>query len=162
MLRCLLIFTVFEITTLTSLDSCIIFVGPTVAVTNYQLPQRFMLVNGVSSFGAAVRIIPFGGASAVGTVISGQLASKLKVPSIYLIIAGALLQIVGYALLGTLQASPVVEPKVYGFEIVAGLGCAFSFSNSLLLVAYTAEKRDGGKIYFVTLQPPVLAFQDLE
>lgn len=122
-----------------------IFVGAPVAVTNFQLPQRFQLVNGLSSLDAGVRLIPFGVSFAVATMISGKLANKLKVPSIYLVLAGASLQIVGYALLGTLDASKALQHAIYGYEVVAGFGCSFSYSNLIMLVAYTAEKRDGGE-----------------
>ncbi|KAH7131785.1 MFS multidrug transporter-like protein [Dendryphion nanum] len=122
---------------------CIILVGAPVAVTNFQLPQRFILINGLSSFDSAIRIIPFGASSAFGTMLSGKLISKLRVPSIYLILVGAVLQVIGFALLGTLNDSRTIQKSVYGYQVLAGLGCAFSFSNLLLLVAFTAEKRDG-------------------
>ena len=87
-----------------------ILVGAPIAVTNFQLPQRFVLVNGLSDFNAGVRIIPFGAAFAFGTMLSGKLASKVRVPGIYLVVIGGLLQVIGYALLGTLGASKSV-PK---------------------------------------------------
>jgi len=104
-----------------------------------------MLVNGLPNFGAAVRVIPFGGSSAIGTILSGKLASKLRVPGIYLVLFGAALQIIGFALLGTLDENEVLEAKIYGYQVIAGMGCAFSFSNLIMLVAFTAEKRDGGR-----------------
>ncbi|KAH8897431.1 putative efflux pump antibiotic resistance protein [Thozetella sp. PMI_491] len=120
-----------------------VFVGASIYVTNFQLPQRFLLINGLSNFDAGIRIVPFGAAFAVGTILSGKLASKLKVPGLYLICIGGLLQVAGYALLGTLQASVEVQPGVYGYQVLAGIGCSFSYSNLIMLVAYTAEKGDG-------------------
>ncbi|KAF2868357.1 major facilitator superfamily domain-containing protein [Massariosphaeria phaeospora] len=117
--------------------------GAPVAVTNFQLPQRFELINGLSNFNAGVRIIPFGVAFAFGTMLSGKLASKLRVPGIYLILLGALLQVAGYALLGTLSPSKAIQPGIYGYQVMAGIGCSFSYSNLIMLVAFTAEKRDG-------------------
>lgn len=111
-------------------------------VTNFQLPQRFQVINGTSSFDAGIRILPFSGASAVATVVSGKLVSKLKVPSIYIIVVGAIFQVIGYAFLGTLQPSQSIPKKIYGFQVIAGVGCAFSYSNLMMLVAFVVEKRD--------------------
>lgn len=126
--------------------------GAPIVVTNFQLPQRFKLINGTSNFDAGIRIIPFSGASAVGTVVSGKLVSKLKVPSIYIILLGAVLQVIGYAFLGTLRASATIEKRIYGFQVIAGLGCAFSYSNLMMLVAFVVEKRDAGKL--IASSPP--------
>ena len=106
-----------------------------------------MLINGLSNFGSAIRTIPFGAASAFGTMLSGRLAGKLKVPSIYLILIGAVFQVIGFALLSTLDASKSIQSAAYGFQVVAGLGCSFSWSNLIMLTAFTAEKRDGGTFH---------------
>jgi len=104
-----------------------------------------MLINGLSNFDAAVRSMPFGGSAAVGIIITGQLAGRLRVPLIYIIIVGAMLQVVGFGLLATLDESVRIEPRIYGYEVIAGLGTSFSFTSSLILVPLTVEKRDGGK-----------------
>jgi len=109
------------------------------------LPQRFQLINGLDNFDAAVRILPFGVTFAVGLIASGRLASNLRVPVVYLIIAGSIFQAVGYALLGTLDTSRDIQPAVYGYQVLAGLGCSLSYTTLLLTIAYTTPQRDSGE-----------------
>lgn len=119
--------------------------GAPIAVISFQLPQRFQLLNGLSNFDAGVRIIPFGAAFAFGSILSAKLANGLKVPGIYVILVGDLLQVAGFALLGTLSATVPIQPGVYGYQVMAGFGSSFGYTNLIMLVAYTAEKRDGGE-----------------
>jgi hypothetical protein len=123
----------------------IILVGAPIIVASFTLPQRFALVNGLSDFEAAVRIIPFGAAFAFVTMMTSKLTSRYRVPGIYLVVLGGVLQVIGFALLGTLGASRSVPRAVYGYMVVAGMGCSFSYSTLIVLVAFTAEKRDGGE-----------------
>lgn len=114
-------------------------------VTNFQLPQRFQLVNGLSSLDAGVRILPFGAAFPVGSVV----ASKIKIPGIYLVLLGSVLQIVGYALLSTMTASENVQPSVYGYQVICGLGCGLNYTTQYLMIAFVAEKEDKCKLFVV-------------
>lgn len=82
------------------------------SVMNFQLPQRSQLVNGLSSLDAGVRLLPFGAAFPVGSVGSANIVSKLRVPGVYLVLAGAELQVIGYALLRTLDGSTAIQPAI--------------------------------------------------
>lgn len=119
--------------------------GGPLAVAYFQLPQRFQLVNGLSSLDAAVRVLPFGVASSTGTVLSGRVAGKAKIPAIYIVLFGAVLQVIGFALLGTLHETGGIEPATYGYMVLGGMGCGISYSTMILIVPFAAEKRDGGK-----------------
>ncbi|EMR65128.1 putative efflux pump antibiotic resistance protein [Eutypa lata UCREL1] len=123
----------------------IVLLGGPLTVTTFQLPQRFQLINGLSSLDAGVRLVPFGAAVPIGTVASANIAGKLQVPAVYIIIAGAVLQVVGFALLGTLEASTQIPPAVYGYQVIAGLGCGISFQTLFLAIPFIAEKRDHGR-----------------
>lgn len=120
-----------------------VFVGGPLAVAYFQLPQRFQLVNGLSSLDAAVRVLPFGVASSTGTVLSGRVAGKAKIPAIYIVLFGAVLQVIGFALLGTLHETGGIEPATYGYMVLGGMGCGISYSTMILIVPFAAEKRDG-------------------
>ncbi|OTA80297.1 hypothetical protein M434DRAFT_38029 [Hypoxylon sp. CO27-5] len=120
----------------------IVLLGGPLTVTAFQLPQRFQLVNGLSSLDAGVRLVPFGGAVPVGTITSAAVAGKLRVPAIYITISGALLQVVGFALLGTLQPSAGIPAAVYGYQVIAGVGCGISFQTLFLTIPFTADKCD--------------------
>lgn len=114
-------------------------------VTNLQIPQRFQLVSGLSSLDAGVRLIPFGVGLSAGTILSANVAKRFKVPAVYCVIVGALLQIVGYALLGSSGSYIDIPPAVYAYLVIAGLGCGISFQILILTVPAVAEKRDHGK-----------------
>lgn len=114
------------------------------AVTTFQLPQRFQLVNGQHPVDAGVRILPFGLCASVGGMVIGQIFGKFKVPLVYACIIGALLQVLGYTLLGTVEASATIPAKQYGFEVIAGFGAGISYLSLFAAVPFAAEKRDLG------------------
>ncbi|KOS22229.1 Multidrug resistance protein 3 [Escovopsis weberi] len=119
----------------------ILLLGGPLTVTTLQLPQRFQLVNGLSSIKASAILVPFGAAVPFGTIATANL-SKAKVPFLFIIVAGSLLQVIGFALLGTLEASAHVPRGVYGYQVLAGLGCGLCFQAGFLAIPFTAEKRD--------------------
>lgn len=127
------------------LISGIILQGGPLTVTNLQLPQRFQLVGGLSSLDAGVRLIPFGVGLSAGTILSAAVAKRTKVPTMYSVLLGALLQIVGYALLATSGSFISIPPGVYAYQVIAGLGCGISFQALILNIPLVAEKRDHGQ-----------------
>ncbi|KAH9905833.1 putative multidrug resistance protein fnx1 [Xylariomycetidae sp. FL2044] len=119
----------------------IVGAGP-LTVTNLQIPQRFQLISGLSSLDAGVRLIPFGVGLSAGTIAVANVAKRLKIPAVYCILAGALLQVLGFALLGTSGTYVYIPAKVYVYLVIAGIGCGVSFQMLLLTVPAVAEKRD--------------------
>ncbi|CAH0056996.1 unnamed protein product [Clonostachys solani] len=122
-----------------------VLVGGPMAAINFQLPQRFQLINKMSSFDAGVRIIPYGAAFPVGSMVSAKVASRFKVPGIYFVFAGSVFQIIGYAMLSTLGSSVKIDPGTYGYEFLCGLGSGTNYQILYLMVPFTAEKRDHGE-----------------
>lgn len=111
----------------------------------FQLPQRFQLVNGLSALDAGVRLLPFGAAVPIGTVAGAKAASALRVPAIFLVMFGAVIQIICYSLLSTLGNSLSIEPAMYGYEVLVGLGSGPSYQVLYLIVPlFTSEKIDNG------------------
>lgn len=121
-----------------------VFLGGPMSVVNFQLPQRFQLVNGLSGLDAGVRLLPFGAAVPVGTIAGANAASKLRIPAIYLVMLGAAIQIVGYSLLSTLGSSLSIEPALYGYQVLVGFGSGMSYQVLYLLVPFTSDKIDNG------------------
>lgn len=114
------------------------------SVINFQLPQRFQLVNGLSGLDAGVRLLPFGAAVPVGTIAGANAASKLRIPAIYLVLFGAVIQIIGYSLFSTLQNSLSIESALYGYEVLVGVGSGMSYQVLYLMVPFTSDKIDNG------------------
>ncbi|KAH9890146.1 putative multidrug resistance protein fnx1 [Xylariomycetidae sp. FL2044] len=115
--------------------------GPAL-ISMYILPQRIELVYGTSGLDAGVRLIPFSVMIAVGSIVASGLAGKLKVPPIYLLFAGSALQVLGFALLGTLPFTRGIPGRIYGFEVIAGLGCGVNFALLFIMIPFVNEKRD--------------------
>ncbi|KAI0146368.1 putative multidrug resistance protein fnx1 [Xylariaceae sp. FL1272] len=116
--------------------------GGPLTVTNLQIPQRFQLVNGLSSLNAGIRFIPFGVALSAGTILSANAAKRFKIPAVYCVLCGALTQILGFSLLGTSGFSDNIPGRLYAYLVIAGLGCGVSFQILILAVPAVTEKRD--------------------
>jgi putative effector of murein hydrolase len=126
--------------------------GPAL-ITLFQLPQEFQLVHDLSGLDAGVRLIPFTIAMAIGSSIAALVAGKLKVRALYIVIAGACVQVVGFALLSQRRFSMEVSRETYGFQVLAGLGVGANFTMFYLLVPFTIEPRDQGKLICLVLTP---------
>ncbi|KAH9887452.1 MFS multidrug transporter-like protein [Xylariomycetidae sp. FL2044] len=119
-----------------------LLVGGSMTVTVFQLPQRFQIINGLSAFDASIRIFPFGLSFPVGGVMCARIASKFRLPPIFLILFGAALQLIGFTLLYTLPGTTAILPQTYGYQFVAGFGCGASYQCLYLMIPFVAEKRD--------------------
>jgi hypothetical protein len=129
----------------TCLTSGIILQGGPLTVTNLQIPQRFQLVTGLSSLDAGVRFIPFGVALSVGTITSANMARRSSLPAVYSVIVGALLQVIGFALLASSGTWVEIPAAIYGYLVIAGFGCGVSYQTLMLFIPAAAEKRDHGE-----------------
>ncbi|KAI1088164.1 putative efflux pump antibiotic resistance protein [Rostrohypoxylon terebratum] len=117
-------------------------VGGPMSVTTFQLPQRFQLVNGLSSLDAGIRLLPFGVMFSVGSMFGTTTASKLRIPAIYLVWVGSVLQVIGFAFLSTLDTSLQIHAKVYGYLILCGFGCGMTFVMAYITVPFTVTEFD--------------------
>ena len=115
----------------------------TVAVI--EIPLRFQTVNSLSSLDAGVRLLPFATISPFGTVIFVTIATKAKIPPIYLLFVGAALQTAGIALLATLPDTVDISPGQYGYEVLAALGTGSNIGLLVLVTPQVVEARDRGK-----------------
>lgn len=118
------------------------FLGGPFVISVYQLPQRFQLVNGLSGQDAGIRLIPFTLASPIGTGVAASIAGRFKVAPIWIIITGAVLQVIGFALLGTLPLTQELLPRTYGYEIIAGFGCGMNLALLFVIIPSVVEYRD--------------------
>ncbi|KAI1087948.1 putative multidrug resistance protein fnx1 [Rostrohypoxylon terebratum] len=117
------------------------FLGPPMIMTIFQLPSRFRLVNGLPSFDAGARILPYG-AGALLSLPTGGIIGKAKIPGLYVILVGSVLQIIGYALLSQLDGSVNIKRSVYVYQALIGLGASMNLQILNLLVPSTVESRD--------------------
>lgn len=125
--------------------STLLFLGGPIIVSLFQLPDKFQLVYGLSGLDAGVRLIPFSLAVPFGSGVGPAVATKLKIPALFVIIAGAMLQVIGFALLGTLPDTLTIPDRMYGFEILSGFGCGLCFTPLFLVITGAVDARDRGK-----------------
>lgn len=117
-------------------------VGTVIYVCVVQIPQRFMTVQGLSSFSAATKLLVFGVMIPVGTSFAAVLMGKPRVPPCWVILAGAILQTIGVVLLSRIPFSFRIQAAQYGYQILAGTGTGLVNGGLTLLVPYTMDKRD--------------------
>lgn len=128
-----------------------IFLGGPTIVSMFIIPQRFQLSYGSSGFEAGVRLIPFTLALPAGSIFASRLAGKLKVPPLFLLLAGSCLQILGFALLGTLDFTLEAPARIYGYQILSGWGCGMNFSLLFVLIPFVIDGKYLGKSSSPTL-----------
>jgi hypothetical protein len=114
-------------------------------------PQRFQVVNGLSPIDSGVRFLALTLASSVSVLIAGIFTQKLRVPFPYVLVAAALLQIVGLALLGHLSADHEIQRRVYRYQVILGLSLGSILSTSVILVPGVVEKKDLGEMFLFYL-----------
>lgn len=121
-----------------------LFVGVPMGVVAYQIPQRFQIINGMSSLDAGVRLLPYGAAFTFGNIVSGRLSGRLRVPTVYLVLVGSALQIIGYTLMSKLSATPEVQPAIYGYMVLVGVGGGLNYLSLYITIPFVVDKRDKG------------------
>ena len=110
------------------------------------IPQRSQAVNGLSPVRAGLALLPLLLTSPFATAISGVLTATLKIPPVYLIISGAVLQLVGVGLISSLPiGTKSISPKQYGYEVIMGLGFGMVLSTILTMAPLVVSKRDTRK-----------------
>jgi hypothetical protein len=75
-------------------------------------------------------------------------SSKGRVPPVYLLFLGAILHIVGLALLSTLPTTTSFPSVGYAYEALAGAGVGITFGILILTTPFMVEARDIGKLCF--------------
>ena len=95
--------------------------------------------------------------SPLGSVTSGYLIQKLKIPPIYVFLAAAVLQTIGVALMGSLKVSdPDVPSGQYAYQVILGLGIGLTLSSLLIGAPTVIKERDTGMSYLLSIFVVVL------
>lgn len=103
-------------------------------------------------------MIPFTLAAPFGSIMSAALAKAAKVPPLYLVIFAAISQVLGLSLISTLPNTHQVLPVQYGYEVIAGFGCAINISFLIVMTPFRVQERDKGKfISYASISFPVYA-----
>lgn len=109
------------------------------------IPQRFQIVNDLSAFNAGWRLLALMLCSPIGTILSGLLVTKVKIPPVYIFLVAAILQTIGLALMGTLSVSSSRVPSAqYGYQAILGLGIGLTLSSLIVAAPTAIEQKDTG------------------
>jgi hypothetical protein len=128
--------------------------GPWFA-TAFQLPQRYQLVYGTTSFQAGIRLMAFTAPGPLGAVLVSFVVTRFKVPPLYFIIFASTLQIAAFASLYKLPETTATPDQIYGLSLIAGVGCGLNITTVIMLAPYCVDKRDKSKSARSIYQAPL-------
>ncbi|EEY15609.1 conserved hypothetical protein [Verticillium alfalfae VaMs.102] len=112
------------------------------------IPQRLQTVNSTTAIGAGLRMLPLLLLSPVASALSGVLITKLKVPPLYVLTLGGVLQVIGVGLFSSLDSTTLRVPDAqYGYQVIMGLGFGFNLATILMMATIIVSEKDlGGTI----------------
>lgn len=109
------------------------------------LPERFQIISSASPLNAGIRLLPYTFGAALGAVFANLISSTRKIAVVYILLSGALLQLVGLVLLSTLPTTGKFPSRGFGFETLAGTGVGVSFGILVLATPFVANPKDLGR-----------------
>lgn len=121
-----------------------ILVGFSYLMVLYTIPLRLQVVNGMSPLKAGVSLLPLLGVTAIGASIAGA-ANSTKNRTFEVLLAGTLLMTIGTAALSTLKNQVQVQPAVYGFQVLVGLGVGMTITTASLGALLESEMKDSSE-----------------
>ncbi|CAI6300040.1 unnamed protein product [Periconia digitata] len=116
--------------------------GFTYLVVIYALPIRFQIVNGQSALNSGIALLPMLGSVAVGSALTGPIATRIKNSIFPIMFAGAALVLIGAAAFTTLDAEPDSKAKAYGLQVFIGLGFGMTVSMSSMVANVETSPKD--------------------
>ncbi|KAL2864859.1 uncharacterized protein BJX67DRAFT_389704 [Aspergillus lucknowensis] len=107
-----------------------------------ELSQRYQTLNESSPLGAGVKLLAYALSQPVGSFICSTLSGRLKVPFVYILLSGIVLQIAGMFLLSTTPTTVHVWTGQFGYAVLAGLGVGIAVAAMYNMVPLVVEKDD--------------------
>ena len=123
----------------------VFFTGAPLTVAIVEIPVRAQAVNGVSALIAGVRLVPFAVLVPIGIFLASGIAGKAKIPPLYLLFVGSVIQIIGFALLSTSSVARDEKTSQYVYQGIAGLGVGINLACLTLMSAFVVEAREKSK-----------------
>ncbi len=109
------------------------------------IPQRLQAISGATPLEAGIRLLPYTVGVALGAVAANVAGSKRRLAVVYILLFGALLQVLGLAFLCTFPTTSAFPSKGYGFEVLAGFGLGVTFGCLVLTTPFVVDQTDLGK-----------------
>ncbi|THC97904.1 hypothetical protein EYZ11_002602 [Aspergillus tanneri] len=105
-----------------------------------EMPLRFENVNNSSAVLSGVRILPYTMTIALGSALTGGLTARGRVPPIFVLCTATILQLLGVGLLYSIPVDTNLPAKLYGYQVLAGLGVGLSLTTLLNIVPFIVDK----------------------
>ena len=101
-------------------------------LTIIAIPERFQIVNALSSTDAGVRLMPLLFASAAGSTIGGFFSHKRNRTFFTLTFASCLM-VLGCGLLSTASRDIAIDNALYGYQVIFGFGLGMTFTTVTII-----------------------------
>lgn len=111
------------------------------------IPERYQIVNVNSALTAGIRLMPLLFASATGSTINGLVSSRKNLVS-YSLVAACCILLLGSGLLSTIPFSETVDPALYGYQVIFGLGIGGTLSSTVIIACLYSNYEDYGECHF--------------
>ncbi|EEA26380.1 hypothetical protein TMatcc_005354 [Talaromyces marneffei ATCC 18224] len=108
----------------------------------FELPIRYQNVQGLNSLQAGLRLLPFSLSGPIGSILSAGLCKSLRIPPIYIMIVGSILQVLGIIFTSRMSTTDLNWNGLYGLEVLIGIGFGFCLGGATLLIPFIFEKED--------------------
>jgi hypothetical protein len=120
-----------------------LFTGFPYFIVIYNIPLHLQIINGKSPLVAGIGLLPLLASTAVGSMLGG-VASARRNNTFYTLSIGAAILTLGVGLLSMASGGHAVDPKIYGFEVLIGLGFGMTVSTASILAATECDLKDHG------------------
>ena len=97
---------------------------------------------GLSPLQAGIRLIALSLTIQIGSMLVAVLAKNGRMPPIYLLLVGAVFQLVGCVCLSRGSTKNPDWNGIYGFEVINGIGIGLGIGVVTLMTPFAIEKRD--------------------
>jgi hypothetical protein len=119
------------------------FVGSPFNVVIVTIPQRFQVLSNSSVIEAGVRLIPFSLSAALCSALGNIICGRFRVPPVYFLLLGGVLNVVGLVCLSTIPVSPPSFPRAgYAYEAISAAGIGFTFGILVLSTPFMVPGPD--------------------
>ncbi|KAL2835359.1 MFS general substrate transporter [Aspergillus pseudoustus] len=116
--------------------------GPATTILYIQIPQRLQITNNSNAISAGLRLLAFAAGSPIGSFICSLLAGKFRLPFVYIITIGAILQAAGSFLLSSVPTTLRVWEGQYGYMVLTGIGVGMSMTSFYIAVPIVVRKEN--------------------
>ncbi|PWY84704.1 MFS general substrate transporter [Aspergillus sclerotioniger CBS 115572] len=107
-----------------------------------ELPGRFQTLNNNSGLDAGIHILPLTLTIALGSGLTGRLTARGRVPPFLVFVVAAILQVLGVGLLYSVHPSTALPARLYGYQILSGLGIGLSLTTAMMVMPSIVDKRN--------------------